>query len=106
MPFLIFSQKKNITCLSVGLLRIGPVFFLSLLNCVSVGYDKLLFNERYMLLRYGLHATSQPTELPNGSFQDKHFYKAYVSALIAISFVFIYSLSQKLFLTEMTNGKN
>jgi hypothetical protein len=36
--------RKDTMCLSVGLLRIGRVFCL-LKNCVSVGYDKLLFRD-------------------------------------------------------------
>ena len=54
---LIFS--KNITCLRVGLLE----FFLSHVNYLSVGYDKLLFHERYVaavgapLESQGLHVS-------------------------------------------------
>ena len=39
--------RKNMTCLDVGLLRICQAFFCRLLNCVLVGYDRLLFHERF-----------------------------------------------------------
>jgi hypothetical protein len=39
--------RKNVTCLSVGLLRICQVFSV-FCKTVSVGYDKLLFHEQYI----------------------------------------------------------
>jgi hypothetical protein len=39
--------RKNITCLNVGLLRIGQVFYCLLKYRVSMGYEKLLFHVRY-----------------------------------------------------------
>jgi hypothetical protein len=41
---------KNITCLSVGLLSIGHVFSVSCKFCVSVNYDKWIFQLGYFRL--------------------------------------------------------
>jgi len=43
---------KILTCLRVGLLRIYQVFFCLLYNCVLVGYERLLFLERYVCDRF------------------------------------------------------
>jgi len=37
---------KNITCSNVAVVRIGQALAVTLTNCVSVGYDKLLIHER------------------------------------------------------------
>jgi hypothetical protein len=44
---------KNITCLSVGLLRIYQVSFCLLWNCVLVGYNELLFCKQFTF-RFGV----------------------------------------------------
>ena len=42
--------RRNITCLRVGLLKIGQAFFCLPQNCVQVVYETLLSYERYLLI--------------------------------------------------------
>lgn len=53
----------------------------------------------------GLVATSESTELPNRSFQHRHFYTAYDLALMTVSWGFINPLSKFVF-QKPANVKN
>jgi hypothetical protein len=56
--------KKNIMCLNVCLFSICHVFLCPLWNCVSLGYDKLFFHERYGFYSFCLYDCVQPVDEP------------------------------------------
>ena len=58
------------------------------------------------LIRQGLLATSRANALPDGSFQDRHFQRAYDLALVEVFFVFIEFFSKVFLWTKKSKAEN